>query len=406
MNGGPLRVLYLNHGAKPSGAEFALLRLLGAIDRTKVCPVMVFGEDGPMVQAMREINVDTHILPLTGKVRDVRKDTLGFKALLNIGRMGLLAGYAGKIASFARRNRIDVIHTNTIKAHVYGGFAARLAGVPVVWHIRDFVNDSYFPAPAVRIFRGLARTLPSHLIAVSNSVMEQLRLGDGGRRSTVVFDGLSEQDLAPYVNGKTLPSPDAPVRIGIVGRIAKWKGQHVFLDAAARVAKAGYNTEFVIVGAPLFGEQDYEEGLHRQAEALGISSQVRFLGFIKDIPRVMHDLDILVHASISGEPFGQVITEGMAAGKPVIATRGGGVPEIIAHGENGLLVPMGDAEALATELTSLLADPEKKQRLAKAGYEHVREKFTAGQGAREVERIYGTLGAKKKKKSPQTFSHS
>jgi glycosyltransferase involved in cell wall biosynthesis len=395
MNDSPRRVLYLNHGARPSGAEFALLRLLGAIDRTKVWPVMLFGEDGPMVQAMREINVETHVLPLTSKVREIRKDTLSFRALLNLGRMALVAGYAVKIAKFARRNRIDVIHSNTIKAHIYGGLAARLAGVPLVWHIRDFVDDSYFPRDAVRIFRSLARHLPSHVIGVSNSVMEKLRLDEGSGRSTVVFDGLSDQELAPYVNGKQHPDPGAPVRIGIVGRLAKWKGQHVFLEAAGKVLKAGHNAEFVIVGAPLFGEENYEEGLRRQARELGISSRVRFLGFIRDVPQVMRGLDILVHASITGEPFGQVITEGMAAGKPVIATRGGGVPEIITHDETGLLVPMGDSDALAAELISLLDNPGKCQRLAKAGHEHVRRNFTAGHGARQVERIYGTFTTRK-----------
>jgi len=391
----PRRVLYLNHGAKPSGAEFALLRLLGAMDRMKVTPVMVFGEEGPMVQAMRDINVETHVLPLAGKVRDIRKDTLSFRALLGFGKLALVAGYSARIARFARRNQIEVIHTNTIKAHVYGALTARMAGVPLVWHIRDFVNDSYFPAAAVRVFRWLARRLPTHVIGVSNSVMEQLHLEDGGRKSTVIFDGLSEQELAPQMNGKDHALPGAAARIGIVGRIAKWKGQHVFLDAAARVVKAGYKAEFVIVGAPLFGEQAYEEGLRTQAAELGISSHVRFLGFKKDVSQVMRDLDILVHASITGEPFGQVITEGMAAGKPVIATRGGGVPEIITHDENGLLTPMGDADALAAELISLLDNPDKTRRLAKAGYDHVRRNFTAGSGARQVEQIYAGFATRR-----------
>jgi glycosyltransferase involved in cell wall biosynthesis len=105
----------------------------------------------------------------------------------------------------------------------------------------------------------------------------------------------------------------------------------------------------------------------------------------------MASLDILVHASITGEPFGQVITEAMAVGKPVIASRGGGVPEIIAHGETGLLTPMGDAQALADELISLIRDPAKARRLGAAGYEHVRRNFTAQQGARQVEGIYGKI---------------
>jgi glycosyltransferase involved in cell wall biosynthesis len=394
VNDRPRRVLYLNHGAKPSGAEFALLRLLGAIDRTRVTPIMLFGEEGPMVQRMRDIGVETHVLPLTDKVKEIRKDTLHLQALLAFGKLALVGAYAAKIALFARRNRIDVIHTNTIKAHVYGALAARMAGLPLVWHIRDFVNDSYFPAPAVRVFRSLARWLPSHVICVSKSVMEQLHLNDGGKKSTVILDGLSEQELAPIEVESARPT-GAPLKIGIVGRIAEWKGQHVFLEAAAQVTKAGGDAEYVIVGAPLFGEEEYEAGLHKQAEEAGISSRVHFLGFKKDVAAVMRGLDIVVHASITGEPFGQVITEGMAAGKPVIATRGGGVPEIITHDATGLLTSMGDAGALAAEISSLLKDPAKLQRLADAGYAHVRRNFTAGAGARVVEQIYGRLGAKR-----------
>ena len=389
MNAAPCRVLYLNHGARPGGAEFALMRLLSAVDRTKVSPVMVFGEDGPAVQAMRDIQVETHVVPLASKVREVRKDTLRTGAYLRLGRLALVAAYAARVARFARRNRIQIIHTNTAKAHVYGALAARFAGLPLVCHIRDFVDESYFPAATVRVFRFMARHAPRHLIAVSHSVMEQLRLNDGGRRSTVVFDGLSARELEPCIHGKEHFSP--PLRVGIVGRLTKWKGQHDFLDAAAKVAAAGHDVEFPIVGAPLFGEETYEEGLRNQAARLGIAPRVRFVGFTNNVPEVMASLDILVHASITSEPFGQVITEAMAVGKPVIATRGGGVPEIIAHGETGLLTPMGDAQALANELISLIQNPEKARRIGRAGYEHVRHHFTAQQGARQVERIYGGI---------------
>ncbi len=383
----PCRVMYLNHAAKPSGAEFALMRLLSAVDRTKVWPVMVFGEDGPAVQAMREIDVETHVLPLSSRVREVRKDTLGAGAWMHAGRLAMVAAYAARVGAFAREHRIRIIHTNTIKAHVYGALASRFARAPLVWHIRDFVNESYFPAATVKAFRFMARHAPKHVIAVSNSVMEQLRMHDGGKRSTVVYDGLSDRELEPRANG---PEPlHSPVRIGIVGRLAKWKGQHIFLQAAARVVAAGHEAEFVIIGAPLFGEDEYEEGLRRQAAPL--APRVRFAGFTKDIPKAMAALDIVVHASITGEPFGQVITEAMAVGKPVIATRGGGVPEIITHGENGLLTPMGDPAALANEIISLIQDPEKARRIGGAGYHHVRDTFTARQGARQVERIYGRI---------------
>ena len=96
----------------------------------------------------------------------------------------------------------------------------------------------------------------------------------------------------------------------------------------------------------------------------------------------------LVHASISPEPFGQVVIEGMIESIPVIGTDGGGVREIIQHGETGILVPMGDAGALVRELKGLLEDPEKARTLGAAGRTHVVENFTVEQTARKVEAVY------------------
>ena len=390
MNSSPVRVLYLNHAAKPSGAEIALRRMLGACDRRRVQPTIVFGEEGPAVDFMREIDVATHVLPLAGKVREARKDTLGVGAFLHLGRLAALGAYAVRLAAFARRHKIQIIHTNTIKAHFYGGIAGCLAGLPVVWHLRDFVNESYFPRAAVRVIRFLAGRLPRHVIAVSHSVMEQLRFNGKPGRATVVLDGLADQELTA---AKSEPSPARTIqtRIGIVGRLTRWKGQHVFLDAAARVLAAGHDAEFVIIGSALFGEDAYEHSLRRQAEALGITHRVRFRGFTPDVAGELGKLDLLVHASTSGEPFGQVILEGMAAGLPVIATRGGGVPEIIYDGENGLLTRMGDSADLAEALLALLTDPARARRLGDNGYRHVREKFRASHGARAVADIYQSI---------------
>ena len=383
----PYRVLYLNHAAQPSGAEFALWRMLGASDRRRVEPVIVFGEEGPAADYMREIEVETHVLPLTGKVREVRKDTLGFGAFLHLGRLAHFGAYAARVAGFARRHRIQLIHTNTIKAHLYGALVGRLAGLPVVWHLRDYVNESYFPRAAVRLVRLLARFAPRHIIGVSRSVLEQLQLGENTGRSTVILDGLADRELD--ATQSSAPTTGEKVfRIGIVGRLARWKGQHVFLDAAAKVLAAGHAAEFVIIGAPLFGEETYAADLHRQTERLGISAQVHFQGFKRDVVKELRQLDLLVHASITGEPFGQVIIEGMAVGLPVIASRGGGVPEIITDGVNGLLTPMGDSDALAAAICSLLDRPATAQRLGQAGYKHVRRCFRAKDGARDIANIY------------------
>ena len=384
----PYRVLYLNHGAKPSGAEFALYRMLGARDPSRIEPIVVFGEDGPAVDLMREIGVETHVSPLSPRVREVRKDTLGAGAFLHLGRLSLFGAYAVRIAAFARQHKAQIIHTNTIKAHLYGALASRLAFIPLVWHIRDYVNESYLPRAAVKVVRGLARHAPRHIIGVSASVMQQLQLEGQRQRSTVILDGLGDQELAREMNPGGFEPKGRRVRIGIVGRVARWKGQHIFLEAAAKVISAGYDAEFTIIGAPLFGEETYEAGLRQGAARLRIADRVEFLGFRRDVAAELGKLDILVHASITGEPFGQVVIEGMAAGLPVIASRGGGVPEIITDGENGLLTTMGDSAGLAEAIMRLLANPAEAQRLGRAGYEHVRKHFRASRGANKVADIY------------------
>ena len=256
-------------------------------------------------------------------------------------------------------------------------------------------TKAYFPRAAVRLVRWLARFAPRHIIAVSRSVLDQLRLDDARGRTTVILDGLGDQELGIETNPYPLPGVTERMRVGIVGRLARWKGQHVFIEAAGKVVAAGYDADFVVIGAPLFGEEDYEASLRQQAQNLGIADRVEFRGFRRDVVGELRRLGVLVHASITGEPFGQVIIEGMAAGLPVVASRGGGVPEIITHGENGLLTPMGDADALARALCSLFDDPALAQRLGRAGHAHVRQHFRASEGAREVANIYEQILAKR-----------
>ena len=369
----------------------ALWRMLGAIDREKVQPIILFGDDGPAADLMRDIGVETHVMPLDGKIREVRKDTLNLRGFIDFGRLAAVTAYAARVARFARQQGVQIIHTNTIKAHFYGVLVGWMAGLPVVWHMRDYVNESYLPHAAVKLVRLLARYAPRHIICNSRDVLEQLQLGEAVAKSTVILGGLTERELTREGRSKLMREPGHRARIGIVGRLARWKGQHVFIAAASKVVTAGFDVEFSIIGAALFGEEDYAAELRRQSSALGLDGRMQFRGFTRDVVGELDRLDILVHASTTGEPFGQVIVEGMAAGLPVIGSRGGGVPEIITHGENGLLTPMGDTDALADALMLLLREPETAQRLGRAGYEHARKNFRAARGARQVEGVYHRL---------------
>lgn len=383
----PIRVLYLDHTAQLSGGELALARLLGALDRARVEPIVALAEEGPLRELLARESIDTRVLPLAAGVRDVRKGSLGATGLIRQLRwLRSLWRYAGRISELVRECRADLIYTNSLKSDFYGALAARLAGVPVVWHVRDRIDEDYLPRMAVLLVRALAHHVPVCVIANSASTLATLRL-QSVKRTAVIASGLSREFIERC---RFVRRPNFVPQVGIIGRIAAWKGQDVFLEAAALLLRRGVGAHFLIAGSPMFGEEAAEQELRRQAARLGIQDEVEFLGF-SDVPTVLRSLDVLVHASKTAEPFGQVIVEGMAAEVPVIATNGGGAREIIEDGRTGVLVPPGDAPALAAALGDLLSQPERARRLAAAGRAHVLEHFTIEQSARRSETLYEEL---------------
>ena len=358
--------------------------------------MVLLAETGPLVERLRQSGIDVQVMPLDPRVRDARKDTMSVGALSRIGSALKILRYAAQVARFAKDHGVDIIHTNSLKADIYGGVAGWIARIPVIWHVRDYIDPSYLPGPAVRVFRRLARIMPTYVIANSEGTRETLRLGKA-RPSVAIPSGIDVKPRPSEEHSERTHAGDSEfagatwpgiIRVGIVGRLAPWKGQHVFLHAASRVLKAGYRARFFVIGAPLFGEEAYREELERLTGSLGISDRVEFLGFRSDVEAVLQGLDILVHASTTPEPFGQVVIEGMAQKLPVIGTDGGGVREIISHQENGLLIPMDDIPALADALKTLMDNPSLACRLGHAGFEHVMRHYSSSQTARKIETVY------------------
>jgi len=157
----------------------------------------------------------------------------------------------------------------------------------------------------------------------------------------------------------------------MVGRIAPWKGQDVFLRAFAEAFADGAERA-VILGAPLFGEEEYERSLRGLVPQLGLADRVELRGFTDDVAAELAQVDALVHASVIPEPFGRVIVEGMAAGLPVIAAGGGGPDEIVTEGVDGLLYPPGDVDELAATLSRVATDTGLAERLGRAAVERAR----------------------------------
>jgi len=348
------RVVVLDHLARLSGAEIGLLRLAPALDG--VDTHVILGEDGQLVTELVSQGVSVEVLPMDEAARDVRR------AQLSAGRLPVGAGlrslgYAARVTKRLRALRPDVVHLYSMKSQVYGSVAAKTLGIPTVWHAHNRVAPEYLPGPAVRVLRAMGERLPAAMVANSESTMETL--GDPARHG--VISRIIPYPLPPLAP----PTPrrdNGTLSVGMVGRICEWKGQHVFIEAFHRAFPDG-DAKAVIVGAPMFGEEPYLESLHALVDRLGLGGRVEFTGFRQDVAAELGRLDVLVHASVIPEPFGQVVTEGMAAGLPVVAADAGGPTEILTDGVTGVLYPMGDAEALAAALERLAANPDLRARI-------------------------------------------
>ena len=296
------------------------------------------------------------------------------------------------------------MHTNGNKAHVLAGLPRR--GARLIWHVRDFWRDGAVERAMVRF----ANRQVSGVIANSNAVRTHL-VGMGITETLVhaVPNGIDSARFAP--EGLAAPlreefgwSPEAPL-VGVVGMLARWKGQDVLLRAFADVLQRRPDARCVIAGDEIYvtrGQTGFAAELRQLVRDLRIEHAVALTGYHDDVPALLRALDVVVHTSIEPEPFGRVIAEGMAAGRPVIATDAGGAPEVT--GESGaaaLLVPPGDVAAMAGAILRLLDDPAEAQRLAEAGRQRVLERFSVAGHVERVQTLYDRLLT-----SPAGYRHS
>lgn len=291
-----------------------------------------------------------------------------------------------RYARIGRRHRVDLVHlNNALESQLEGLAAARLLGVPCVAHARGFQQ----PTRALRL---LAPRVDRH-VAISEAIRENLlEIGAPEERISVVHDGM---DLEAFRRSHDTRSIRDDLRIrpgvpafGLFGRIIEWKGVREFLLAAEQVLERFGSAYALVVGDESDGSPDYFRQVRSLAEDSDVADRILFTGYREDVPALMQTLDVVVHCSIEPEPFGMVIAEAMAAGKPVVAADRGGPLDIVVEGETGFLVDPRDTEALASAIGRLLDDPALAEEMGAAGRRRARRLFGKERYAREIAEIY------------------
>lgn len=387
-----IKVAFIEETAQIGGAEVNLLNLLRGFSNV-IRPVVICPHEGPLTRRLAEIGAAVEIVPRP-KLRStsllIARHKLSNPAAMLWDLLAILVA-AFRLRGFLTREGIDLVHTNSMLAHFYGGLAGRMAGVPVLWHLQDIVEERQLFGLVRRAVNWGARHLATRVVVVSRTMTNVF---DGALlpRTKVIYNGIEteafrrQEDAAPV--RKELGFPAGASVVGIIGRLVHWKGHRVFLQAASRILDKQPNTRFLIIGDTSFGDEAYADELKTLASKLQIDQKVQFLGFRKDIIRLLSGIDIVVHASTAPEPFGLVITEAMAAGKPVVATALGGVPEIVIDGQTGVLVKENDPLALASSVIELIRNPEIIERLGQAAQDHVQRFFSLERFCREFVQTY------------------
>lgn len=359
-----MTILQLSTSSGPGGAERMISSLAEALNRDGTRVMVGLFRPGWLKTQCEQRKVETRVLPLAGPFH---------------------ASWFRECLRLVRSERVSLIHAHEFSAIVYGWVVARLAGIPLIATIH---GKSYFADKGRRraAYRIVSRS--GQFVAVSQDLKRfvSARVGIPVQRIEVIYNGVARAPLVSEEDRQACRAeldlrPESPI-LGVVGSLYPVKGHQYVLEAMPAVLRACPEAVLLVAGR---GELDV--ALKEQAKRLGIERHVRFLGMRHDIPRLLAVMDLFVLPSLS-EGLSLALLEAMAAGKPVVASRVGGNPELIVEGRTGILVEAGDVRGLADGIVRLLADRPMLQRFGREGAVRVNAQFSIDRMVEQYRALY------------------
>jgi glycosyltransferase involved in cell wall biosynthesis len=341
-----MRLAIVNHhGGEPAGAEIALMLFVAHLP-SDIEPVFFILQEGEFTESVRASYADVTVVPISWRVASSTRTRLRPDAIA--GAISVTTRLADKL----RKADVDMVLTNSMKAHIVGSIAARLAGLPCV----NFVHD--LPEGFARsLVRGVSRSFARERLTCSRAVAANLDLP----RTTVVYTPLEMERYRRLPSKREaraalhLPTDDLPL-MGLVGRIARWKGQDRFIRIAAQVRQR-IDARFVIVGEATIGaDPPYVDEIHALVTQHGLDDRVHFVPWQEDPILAYAAIDVSCNCS-TREPFARTTVEAMACGRPVVCFADHGICELFDAASGVMSAPVGREDRFAEILATLAADP-------------------------------------------------
>jgi glycosyltransferase involved in cell wall biosynthesis len=368
---GKINLLHLITELDIGGAEKLLLSLVRKLDSDRYNVIVAYMKgEGKLAKDFKDSGIRVFDLKM--------KNRIDARAIIYLYRL-------------LKRENIKILHTHLIQADICGFLAGKTAGVPVIISTRHNPDEfrKKFSIPVW--LDGIFANHSDRIIAVSNAVKDFLIKHEkiSPQKFAVIHNGIEPGEFIfeSGISGKkkesgiSLSSPVA----GCIGRFDEQKGHMCFLEAIPQILEYFPDAKFIFVG-----EGPLRRKAERRSKELKIDRNVIFTGIRRDIPGILAIMDIFILPSIF-EGFGIVLLEAMAAGKPVIASRVGGIPEIINHNLNGILVEPANSAEIAAAILNLLKEPAKMRRMGEAGREEVKKRFSADTMAKKIETLYNEI---------------
>ncbi|MCX5700368.1 MAG: glycosyltransferase [Candidatus Omnitrophica bacterium] len=372
-----INILYLHEASEVAGAENSLINLTAKLSRLEFNPIFILPKDGPLCTELKKLGVEVNFISFP-KIRELRGVLKSIKHIFQL----------------INKKGIDIIHSNSIRTHIYGAIAAKLKKIPIIWHQRNLITDEKIDLDRLLSF------MPDKIICNSFAIARRfLRRKSLPCKVAVIHNGVDTDKFNSVIDGKSIRNEfgikDDEFVIGIASRFNFMKGHETFFQAAKIILNKKNvfreNLRFLVVGSSVFNEdKPREDYLKRLIKELGIEDRVIFTGLRSDMPKAYASMDIFVLAT-EAEACGRVILEAMASGKPVIATDSGGSPEMVKDGVSGILFKPHDSNELAEKLLFLIENKDLAKKMGSNGVRIIQESFRIEDNVKKTEVIYHEL---------------
>ncbi len=386
-------ILYVSLDTRSYGPGQCLLQLIQGLLYKGYCCVVAMPHPGPLSERLEALNVPVVYVPI--KPWPTRAHALsGLKRILyNLYHIPYLLRAVIALIGLIRQYRVSLVHTQTAVV-LDGALAAAFANVPHVWHILEFIESGKFWRflLGAKIARSLINRFSHRMIACSEAVSKPfLNTTHDTEKIMVVYNAVdldlyNHRDCDVSALRQKLGIPAAAKVVGMISSATPIKRHEDFLKAAVIVRQSVPDSFFLIVGDD-WDASEYGRAIKKLSQELGLTEQIVWLGFCDTIHEVLIAIDLLVNPS-EEESFGRVITEAMAAQKPVVATIVGGIPEIVIDRVTGFLVPPRSPADLAQSIIRILRDPQLAEAMGQAGRQRVEKFFSANQYVENIEKVY------------------